>query len=108
MESESESDTQGTIVPEDFSDSWDSQEICDCWESCARERWETVAGLMRQARDMGRLEALESVLPRLPHGPQASAIEHALMESEFLPTTLRAAEKVAVALARAEELLEFL
>jgi hypothetical protein len=30
------------------------------------------------------------------------------MESEFLPTTLRAAEKVAVAMARAEELLEFL
>ena len=102
MESESET---GTIVPEEFSE---SIEETDSWESCARERWEAVAGLMRQARGMGRLEALESVLPHLPYGPQASAIEHALMESEFLPTTLRAAEKVAVAMARAEELLEFL
>ena len=108
MESESDTDT-GTIVPEDFSDSkGESSEETDSWESCARERWETVAGLMRSARDMGRLEALESVLPHLPDGPQASAIEHALMESEFLPTTLRAAEKVAIAMARAEELLEFL
>ena len=104
MESESESDP-GTIVPEDSSD---SIEEAESWESCIRERWEVVAGLMRQARGMGRLEALESVLPYLPDGPQASAIEHALMESEFLPTTLRAAEKVAVAMARAEELLEFL
>ena len=105
MESESESDT-GTIVPEDFSDS--KSEETDSWESCARERWETVAGLMRNARGMGRLEALESVLPHLPDGPQASAIEHALMDSNSLPTTLRAAEKVAIAMARAEELLEFL
>ena len=104
MESESESDV-GTIVPEEFSE---SIEDTDSWESCARERWEAVAGLMRQARGMGRLEALESVLPHLPDGPQASAIEHALMDSEFLPTTLRAAEKVAIAMARVEELLEFL
>ena len=103
---ESESDTEGTIVPEDFSES--KSEETDSWESCTRERWETVAGLMRSARGMGRLEALESVLPHLPDGPQASAIEHALMDSNSLPTTLRAAEKVAVAMARVEELLEFL
>jgi len=107
MESESDSNvTEGTDVPEDFSES-ESEEM-DSWELCPREHWEAVAGLTRSARGMGRLEALESVLPLLPDGPQASAIEHAIMDSNSLPTTLRAAEKVAVAMARAEELLEFL
>ena len=101
---ESESDAE-TIIPEDFSD---SVEEAESWESCIRERWEIVAGLMRQARGMGRLEALEYVLPFLPEGPQATAIEHALLDTNSLPTTLRAAEKVAVAMARAEELLECL
>jgi hypothetical protein len=57
---------------------------------------------------MGRLEAVESVLPHLPNGPVASAIEHALVDSNSLPATLRTAEKVALAMARVEELLEFL
>ena len=61
---------------------------------------------MRSARGLGRLEALDAVLPHLPAGPQASAIEHALLDTNSLPTTLRAAEKAAVAMARAEELLE--
>ena len=101
--SESDTDTEGTDVQE-LSES----EGEDSWESCARERWEAVAGLMRSARRMGRLEALDSVLSHLPDGPQASAIEHALMDSNSLPTTLRAAEKVALAMARVEELLEVL
>ena len=104
MDSESDTDAKGTNVPEELSES----EERDSWESCARERWEAVAGLMRSARGMGRLEALDSVLPHLPDGPQASAIEHALMDSNSLPTTLRAAEKVAIAMARVEELQEFL
>ena len=104
MDSESDTDTEGTDVPKELSES----EGRDSWESCARERWEAVAGLMRSARGMGRLEALETALPHLPGGPQASAIEHALMDSNSLPTTLRAAEKVAVAMPRVEELLEFL
>ena len=103
---ESESDTEGTIVHEDFSES--KSEERDSWESCARERWESVAGLMRSAHGMGRLEALETVLPHLPDGPQASVIEHALMNSNSLPTTLRAVEKVTIAMARVEELLELL
>ena len=103
---ESESGTEGTDVPVDFSET-ESEEM-GSWELCARERWEAVAGLMRSAREMGRLEALESVLPLLPDGPQASAIEHAIRNSNSLPTTLRSAEKVAIAMARTEELLEFL
>ena len=110
MESESDSNvTEGTDIPRDFSESGSEEtDSWESWESCPRERWEAVAGLMRSARGMGRLEALESVLPHLPDGPVASAIEHALMDSNSLPTTLRAAEKVAVAMARVEELLEFL
>ena len=107
MESESD-DTRGTTVPADFSDSRDSWDSWDSWEPSVRERWEVVAGLMRSARDMGRLEALESLLPHLPDSPQALAIEHAIRNSNSLPTTLRAAEKVAIAMAKAEELLEFL
>ena len=76
-------------------------------ESSAREGWEAVAGLIRHARGMSRLEALDSVLPHLPRGPQASAIEHALPNTNSLPTTLQASEKVALAMTRAEEVLEF-
>ena len=86
----SESDTnvtEGTDVPEELSES----EGEDSWESCARERWEAVAGLMRSARGMGMLEALESALPHLPDGPVASPIEHALMYSTSVPTKPRAA-----------------
>jgi len=107
MESESD-DTRGTTVPEDSSDSWDSRESCESWEPSLQERWEVSASLLRTARGMGRLEALESLLPHLPDSPQALAIEHAIRNSNSLPTTLRAAEKVAVAMARVEELLEFL
>ena len=97
MESESETD-----VPDLESES----ESEESWEESVRDCWEAVAGLMRSARGMGRLEALETVLPHLPACPQASAIEHALLSSNALPTTLRATEKVAIAMARAEELLE--
>ena len=97
MESESETD-----VPDLESES----ESEESWVESVRECWEAVAGLMRQARGMGKLEALDCVLPHLPAGPQASAIEHALLTSNSLPTTLRASEKVAIAMARAEELLE--
>ena len=72
--SESDTDvTEGTDVPVEL----DESEGEDSWESCARESWEAVAGLMRSARGMGRLEALDSVLSHLPDGLQASAIEHA-------------------------------
>ena len=105
MDSESDTDvTEGAGVPEELSES----EGRDSWESCARERWVAVAGLMRDARGRGRLEALDSVLSHLPDGRQASAIERALMDSNSLPTTLRVAEKVALAMARVEELLEVL
>ena len=101
MESESDCDCCG----------WSSgseSEREDSWESSVQERWETVAGLMQHAHGMCRLEALETVLPHLPAGPQASAIERALVNSNSLQTTLRAAEKVAIAMARVEELLELL
>ena len=63
---------------------------------------------MRNARGMGKLEVLDSVLPHLPGGQQSVAIERALMDSNSMPTTLRIAEKVALAMARVEELLEVL
>ena len=100
MDRESETD-----VPEEELSESESE---DSWESSVRERWEAVAGLMRSAREMSRFEALETVLPHLPAGPQASAIEHALLTSNSLPTTLRAAERIAIAMARAEELLDLL
>ena len=99
-----DSESEGTDVPEEEPS---ESETDDSWESSARERWEAVAGLIRSARGMGRLEALESVLPP-PRRRQSSAIEHALMNSNSLPTTLRAAEKIAIAMARVEELLEVL
>jgi hypothetical protein len=74
-------------------------------EPTAQEKWETFAGLTRRARGMGRLEALDTVLPHLPNGPQASALEHALLTTNSMPTTLRAVEKAALAMARAEELV---
>ena len=100
-DSESQSDAE---VEE--SEESESEESEDEWGPSARELWEAVAVLMRSAHEMGRLEALETVLPQLPVGPQASAIEHALLDTNSLPTTLRAAEKAAIAMARAEELLE--
>ena len=73
--------------------------------STAQEKWETFAGLTRRARGMGRLEALDAVLPYLPNGPQASALEHAIPTTNSTPTTLRAVEEAALAMARAEELV---
>ena len=45
------------------------------------------------------------MLPYLPEGPQALAMEHALLNSEDLPATLRAVERAALAMARATELV---
>ena len=56
------------------------------------------------ARRLDRLEALDTVLPYLPDGPQALMLEHALLNSKDLPATLRAVEQAALAMARAMEL----
>ena len=104
MDSESETDApEEELESESESESGSESTV---WEHSVRECWETVARLIRYARGMSRLEALNCVLPHLPAGPQASAIEHALRNTNSLPTTLRASEKVAIAMARAAELLE--
>jgi hypothetical protein len=51
------------------------------------------------------MEALASVLPQLPDCPQATALERALLHSSDLPSALRAVERAALAMARAEELV---
>ena len=52
MDSESETD-----VPEEDLESESESE--ESWVESVRECWEAVAGLMRQARGMGKLEALD-------------------------------------------------
>ena len=62
------------------SESEESEETATTVESdraTAQERWEAFAGLTEHARRLGRLEALGAVLPYLPDGPQALALEHA-------------------------------
>ena len=70
------------------------------------ERWESVAAMAAPASRMGRLEVLDTVLPHFPDCPQASALEPAILNSNDLQTTLRAVEKAALAMARAEELVQ--
>ena len=103
------SESSDTEFPESISELGELETETESEESRAssvREHWEAVAGLLRHARGMSKLVALDSVLPHLPRGPQASAIEHALLNTNSLPTTLQASEKVAIAMVRAEELLE--
>ena len=70
-----------------------------------QERWESVAAMAASASQLSRLEVLDTVLPHFPDCPQASALEHALLNSNDLQTTLRAVERAALAMARAEELV---
>ena len=70
-----------------------------------QERWETVASAAHSANRFCKMEALAAVLPYLPDCPQATALERALLHSSDLPSTLRAVEKAAWAMARAEELV---
>ena len=70
-----------------------------------QERWETVASAANSADRYSRMEALAAVLPHLPNCPQATALERALLHSNDLPSVLRAVEKAAWAMARAEELV---
>ena len=94
---------------------------CGCWSSGSesepesepasvlsdrpQERWETVASAAGSANRFSKMEALASVLPYLPDCSQATALERALLHSSDLPSTLRAVERAALAMARAEELV---
>ena len=65
----------------------------------------SVAATAAAASRLNKMEALGAVLPHLPDCPQATALERALLHSSDLPSTLRAIEKAALAMARAEELV---
>ena len=94
-ESETESETMPSVSA--------SPSVSD--GASMQERWEAVAGMAVYARRLNRLEALDTALPYLPDGPHASALQHALVNSSDLPTTLQAVEKAALAMARAEDLM---
>ena len=115
MDSESESESEGESESEMESERESERERereseSETTESedearIVQERWEAFAGLADYARRLDRLEALDTVLPYLPEGPQALALEHALLNSKDLPATLRAVERAALAMARAEDLV---
>ena len=96
----------------------ESESDCGCcgWSSeseseaspvseCPQERWESVASVAASASRLNKMDALGAVLPHLPDCPQATALEHAILNSSDLQTTLRAVERAALAMARAEELV---
>ena len=70
-----------------------------------QDRWESVAAMAGSASRLSRMEALGAVLPHLPDCPQATALERALLHTSDLPSMLRAVERAALAMARAEELV---
>ena len=67
-----------------------------------QEHWEDLAWHADYARgrNFARLEALETVLPHLPDGPDALLLERALLKSEDLQATLRTVEQAARAIAQ--------
>jgi len=70
-----------------------------------QQRWQSVASAARSADRTCKMDALATVLPQLPDGPQGKALERALLHCKDLSKGLRAVEYAAWAMARAEELV---
>ena len=65
-----------------------------------QERWADLAAMAESAQGLPRLEAVASILPRVPDGPHGRLLERELVESLDLPATLRFVKWAGTAMAR--------
>ena len=65
-----------------------------------QERWADFAAMAESVRGPPELEALNSILPHVPDGPQGRLLERELVESQDLHAALRFVKRAGVAMAR--------